>query len=49
MCVMPAWGKVLTPQEVANVAEFVFQTFIHPESGKQTGLSPDKSDKKKAG
>ena len=25
---MPAWGKVLSPQEIANVAEFVFQTFI---------------------
>lgn len=36
--VMPAWGKVLTPQEVANVTEFVFQTFVHP-----------KADKKKAG
>lgn len=25
---MPAWNKVLTPQEIANVAEFVFQKFI---------------------
>ena len=25
---MPAWDKVLTPQEIANVSEFVFQTFI---------------------
>ncbi|MGC2164865.1 MAG: cytochrome c [Gallionella sp.] len=25
---MPAWGKVLSEQEVANVAEYVFQTFI---------------------
>jgi mono/diheme cytochrome c family protein len=25
---MPAWGKVLNEQEVANVAEYVFQTFI---------------------
>lgn len=39
--VMPAWGKVLTPQEVANVTEFVFQTYIHPKG--------DKADKKKAG
>lgn len=29
---MPAWGKVLSKQEVANVAEFVFQTFIQPNS-----------------
>jgi cbb3-type cytochrome c oxidase subunit III len=27
---MPAWNKVLTPQEIANVAEFVFQNFIRP-------------------
>ncbi|HJV81291.1 c-type cytochrome [Noviherbaspirillum sp.] len=25
---MPAWGKVLSPQEVADVSEFVFQRFI---------------------
>lgn len=27
---MPAWNKVLNEQEIANVAEFVFQRFIHP-------------------
>ena len=27
---MPAWGKVLTEQEIANVTEFVFKTFIQP-------------------
>ncbi len=27
---MPAWDKVLEPQEIANVAEFVFQRFIQP-------------------
>lgn len=27
---MPAWDKVLSPQEIANVAEFVFQDFIQP-------------------
>lgn len=26
--VMPAWGKVLTDQEIANLTEFVFQAFI---------------------
>lgn len=26
--VMPAWGKVLTEQQIANVAEFVFQAYI---------------------
>ncbi|MFC1750380.1 cytochrome c [Pseudomonadota bacterium] len=29
--VMPAWGKVLGPQQVADVAEFVFVDFIHPD------------------
>lgn len=27
---MPAWGKVLTKQEIANITEFVFQAFIQP-------------------
>ncbi|HIJ83574.1 MAG: c-type cytochrome [Magnetococcales bacterium] len=27
---MPAWNKVITPQEIANVSEYVFQTFIQP-------------------
>ncbi|HEY0846914.1 MAG TPA: c-type cytochrome [Noviherbaspirillum sp.] len=30
---MPAWGKVLSPQEVADVSEFVFQRFIQPNPG----------------
>lgn len=30
---MPAWGKVLSEQEIANVAEFVFQAFIQNKSG----------------
>ncbi len=30
---MPAWGKVLSEQEIANVTEFVFQTFIQPNIG----------------
>ena len=29
---MPAWNKVSTPQQVADVAEYVFQSFIQ---GKQ--------------
>lgn len=39
---MPAWGKVLNDQEIADVAEFVFQRFTRPkqllkgmESGKK--------------
>lgn len=30
---MPAWNKVLSQQEIANVAEFVFQRFIQPTPG----------------
>ena len=30
---MPAWGKVLNNQEIANVAEFVFQNFITAPQG----------------
>ncbi len=33
--VMPAWGKVLNDQEIANVAEFVFQAFIQPDEQKK--------------
>ena len=32
---MPAWDKVLTPQEIANVAEFVYQSFIRPREPAQ--------------
>ena len=28
---MPAWNKVLSPQEIANVAEYVFQAFIRAD------------------
>ena len=29
--VMPAWGKVLDTQQIANLAEFVFEAFIQPD------------------
>ena len=29
---MPAWDKVLDPQEIANITEFVFQRFIKTDS-----------------
>lgn len=32
--VMPAWGKVLNDQQIANVAEFVFETFINAKDEK---------------
>ncbi|MBF0283558.1 MAG: c-type cytochrome [Magnetococcales bacterium] len=41
---MPAWNKVLSNQEIANVAEYVFQTFIKPgvrEDLIKLGLDPD--------
>jgi len=42
--VMPAWGKVLNDQQIANVAEFVFKTFINiKDNAKQT---PDAKNKK---
>lgn len=28
---MPAWDKVLTPQEIANVAEYVYQAFVRAD------------------
>ena len=40
--VMPAWGKVLSEQEIANVAEFVFQGFV---KGKETGASGETKKK----
>lgn len=30
---MPAWDKVLSPQEIANVSEYVFRAFIQPTAG----------------
>jgi mono/diheme cytochrome c family protein len=30
---MPAWEKVLSPQEIADVAEYVFVAFIQPGAG----------------
>ena len=30
---MPAWGKVLNDQQIANVAEYVLQKFIRQDSG----------------
>jgi mono/diheme cytochrome c family protein len=35
---MPAWGKVLSDQQIADIAEYVFQTFINPDSPDNTGL-----------
>ncbi len=50
---MPAWGQVLSPQQVADVAEFVFQDFIHPDPdvNRDMGAGAEEeqeADKKKA-
>jgi cbb3-type cytochrome c oxidase subunit III len=44
--VMPSWGKVLTDQQIADVAEYVFEAFIHPASA-HTDPPPTDADKKK--
>lgn len=38
---MPAWSKVLTLQQIANVAEYVYQAFANAEAGTTPGLSKD--------
>jgi mono/diheme cytochrome c family protein len=40
--VMPSWGKVLSDQQIADVAEYVFTAFVHPNGDK-----PAAADKKK--
>lgn len=32
---MPSWNKVASPQQIGDVAEFVFQTFVKPDSPRQ--------------
>jgi cbb3-type cytochrome c oxidase subunit III len=34
---MPAWSKVLGPQEMANVSEYVFRSFVQPGGVRQVG------------
>ena len=45
--VMPSWGKVLSDQEIANVAEYVFTAFIHPQADPPAAASSPAADKKK--
>ena len=47
--VMPAWARVLTPQQIANVAEFVFQAFILGKGPdvQSEAATDSKSDNKK--
>ncbi len=49
---MPAWSKVLSSQQIADVAEFVYQDFIHPNPDEiQPRFEPDpeqQETKKKA-
>jgi len=37
---MPAWDKVLTPQEMANVSEYLFRSFIQPGAGADVAKRP---------
>src|SRR3569623_1991112 len=43
--VMPAWGRVLSDQEIANVAEYVFTAFVHPAAA--ASAASQKEPKKK--
>ena len=49
--VMPSWSKVLSDQEIANVAEYVFQNFIQAsnttESEQHTDVPAPDTQKKK--
>jgi mono/diheme cytochrome c family protein len=44
--VMPAWGKVLTEQQIAGLTEFVFQTFIQPPAESKSAASSADGKKK---
>ena len=37
--VMPAWNKVLTDQQIADVGEFVFEAFVRPQDFPEIGAS----------
>jgi mono/diheme cytochrome c family protein len=37
---MPAWNKVATPQQIGDVAEYVFQTFVQPGPGAAANALP---------
>jgi len=37
--VMPAWGKVLTKQQIANVSEFVFEAFVRAGGSANVGTT----------
>jgi len=45
--VMPAWSRVLTPQQIADVAEFVFQAFILGKGNEVEDEKKPLSEKKK--
>jgi mono/diheme cytochrome c family protein len=45
--VMPSWGKVLNDQEIANVAEYVFEAFVHPQAAQADPAPSSAKDKKK--
>ena len=45
--VMPSWGKVLSDQQIADVAEYVFEAFVHPRAAQADPTPTPGTDKKK--
>ena len=37
---MPAWDKVIGPQKIADVAEYVFREFVRPDPGRGAKRKP---------
>ena len=37
---MPAWDKVLTPQQIADVSEYLFLSFIRPGAARDVAQRP---------
>jgi mono/diheme cytochrome c family protein len=46
--VMPAWGKVLDDQQIANIAEYVFTAFIQVKTSDASAIGSEDQNKKKA-
>lgn len=44
--VMPAWGRVLSDQEIADVAEYVFTAFVHPSAAPASAANQKETKKK---
>ena len=42
--VMPSWGKVLSDQQIADVAEYVFTAFVYPDADQSKAMDKKKLD-----